>query len=105
VALIVPTLTYEVFCLVVVEAFRVQTPVIARNLGGMPEMVEESGGGIVYNTSGELVAAMELFLSNPSLRVEMGRLGYEAYQRRWSPEIHLQKYLGLIRKIQRNEPV
>jgi glycosyltransferase involved in cell wall biosynthesis len=105
VALIVPSLTYEVFALVVVEAFRVQTPVIARNLGGMREMVEESGGGIVYNTSEELVAAMELLLSNPSLRVEMGWLGYKAFQRRWTPEIHLQKYLGLIRKIQRNEPV
>ena len=105
VALIVPTMTYEAFGLVIVEAFRVQTPVIVRGIGGMPELVEESGGGMVYNSPEELMAAMELLMANPPLRVEMGRLGYEAYQRRWAPEIHLQEYLGLIRKIQRHEPV
>lgn len=103
VALIVPTMTYEAFGLVIVEAFRVQTPVIVRNLGGMPEMVEESGGGIAYNTPEELVAAMELLFTNLSLRVEMGRRGYEAYQQRWTAEIHLQKYLGLIRKIKQSK--
>jgi glycosyltransferase involved in cell wall biosynthesis len=105
VALIVPTMTYEAFGLVIVEAFRVKTPVIVRNLGGMPEMVEESGGGIKYNTLEELVAEMELLLNNFSVRAEMGRLGYEAYQRQWTAEIHLQNYLGLIRRIQRNKHV
>ena len=44
-ALIVPSLCFEIFPLVILEAFQQKTPVIVRNLGGMPESVAESGGG------------------------------------------------------------
>jgi glycosyltransferase involved in cell wall biosynthesis len=49
---------YENFPLVIIEAFRQRTPVIVRNLGGMLEIVAESGGGFVYETDEELVAAL-----------------------------------------------
>jgi glycosyltransferase involved in cell wall biosynthesis len=35
----VPSLSFEVFALVILEAFMQQTPVIVRNIGGMPEIV------------------------------------------------------------------
>jgi glycosyltransferase involved in cell wall biosynthesis len=101
VAVIVPSLCFESFSLVVIEAFRQQTPVVVRNLGGMPELIQESGAGFIYNTDEELVAAMELLLINSSLRTEMGHRGYQAYLGLWTPEKHLQKYLDFIHNIQR----
>ena len=102
VAVIVPTLYYEVFGLVIIEAFRQQTPVIVRNLGAMPEIVRESTGGFVYNSDEELEAAMDQLLAHPSSRREMGLRGYRAYKQNWTAEAHLQGYFELIRKIAAN---
>jgi glycosyltransferase involved in cell wall biosynthesis len=99
VAVIVPTLAYEIFGMVVIEAFSHGTPAIVRNIGGMPELIEESGGGFVYATDAELIAAMERLLGTPSLRQTMGLRGYRAYLRNWTPDVHLARYLGLIGEI------
>jgi glycosyltransferase involved in cell wall biosynthesis len=99
IALIMPSLCYEAFPLVMVEAFQQQTPVIARNLGAMPEMIRDSGGGLIYATDNELVAALNRLLDNPSDRRELGQRGYAAYQEKWTPETHLQNYLALIEEI------
>jgi glycosyltransferase involved in cell wall biosynthesis len=98
-AVIVPSLCYEVFPLVVIEAFRQQTPVIVRNLGGMPEVVEECGGGFVYDTEEELAAAMDQLLADPSSGRELGLCGYLGYQRNWTAEAHMERYFALIREI------
>jgi len=96
VALIVPSIGFEMFPLVIVEAFRQRTPVIVRNLGGMPEIVEESGGGLVYDTDEQLVAAMGRLLMEPALRDELGQRGYQTYVQKWTAEAHLERYLRLI---------
>jgi glycosyltransferase involved in cell wall biosynthesis len=99
VAVIVPSICFEIFPLVIIEAFRQQTPAIVRNLGGMPEIVRESGGGFVCDAEEELVAAMDQLLADPARRDELGRRGYEAYQRNWTAEAHLKRYFALIREI------
>jgi glycosyltransferase involved in cell wall biosynthesis len=98
-AVIVPSICFEASPLVIFEAFREQTPVIVRNLGGLPEMVEQSRGGLIYNTEEELVAAMDWLFSDPSYRQELGRQGYEAYLQNWTTEAHLKQYFELIHKI------
>jgi glycosyltransferase involved in cell wall biosynthesis len=106
VAVIVPSICYEIFSLVLIEAFRHQTPVIARNRGGMPDLIKESGAGFVYDTDNELAAAMEQ-LMDPPYRRKLGSLGYEAYQKHWTPEAHLKSYFALIGEIaaRRNPPI
>jgi glycosyltransferase involved in cell wall biosynthesis len=84
---------------VIIEAFSQQTPVIARNLGGMPKIIEESKCGFVYDTEEELVTAMDYLLSEPSYRCALGLNGYKAYQREWTPEAYLKRYFALIREI------
>jgi glycosyltransferase involved in cell wall biosynthesis len=103
VALIVPSICYEIFSLVTIEALRQQTPVILRNLGGMPELIEESRGGFIYNAEEELMAAMDKLLEDPSYRNELGRRGYEAYKRNWTTEPFLKRYFALIQDIHTNQ--
>jgi glycosyltransferase involved in cell wall biosynthesis len=98
-ALIVPSICFDVFATVILEAFRQQTPVIVRNLGGMPESIEESGGGFVYDTDDDLVVAMDQLLADPSYRREIGLRGYQAYQRKWTVEVYLKRYFALIHEI------
>ncbi|HEY6103732.1 MAG TPA: glycosyltransferase family 4 protein [bacterium] len=96
VAVIVPTLAYEIFGMVVIEAFSHGTPAIVRNVGGMPELIAESGAGFVYTTDEELITAMDRLLSIPSLRQMLSLRGYQAYLKNWTPEVHLKRYLALI---------
>ena len=64
----------------------------------MPEIIEESGGGFVYNADEGLVAAMDRLLAEPSYRHELGLRGYQVYQLKWTPEAHMQGYFALIRE-------
>jgi glycosyltransferase involved in cell wall biosynthesis len=95
-ALIVPSICDDMFPQVIMEAFGQRTPVIATDRGGMPEMLEESGGGFVYHTSHELLDAMEQLMANPSLRDELGQSGYSALMREWTAEAYLRPYFDLI---------
>jgi glycosyltransferase involved in cell wall biosynthesis len=99
VAVILPSIAWEVSPLVVLEAFQQQTPVIARDLGGMPEYVEESGGGFIYGTDEELIAAMDRLLADRAQRDELGLRGYKAYSQKWTADAHLKRYLALIHDI------
>ncbi|MEP6960350.1 MAG: glycosyltransferase family 4 protein [Nitrospirota bacterium] len=96
VATIVPSIWYEVFGIVILESFTQKTPVIVSKMGGMPKVVEDSGGGLVFGTETELVAAMDRLLGEPRLREHMGQRGYQALQQKWSADAHIPQYLRLI---------
>lgn len=95
-ACLVPSLTYETFGLTSIEAFARKTPVIARDLGALPEVVHESGGGYVYTTEAELLDCLGRIASSPELRNHLGQNGYEAFTKRWRREAHLELYFDLL---------
>jgi len=99
IALIVPSITYEISTLVIFEAFREKTPVIVRNIGGMPELVEESGAGYVYDSEHELQGILDRLVDDASLRDELGLKGYNSYLKKWNTESHIEQYFRLIRSI------
>lgn len=96
VALIVPSIGFEVFGIVILEAFAQRTPVIVRDSGALPEAVAESGGGYVYRTEAELTEAIERLRRDPALRAELGTRGHQALRERWSEEPHLVGYFAAI---------
>jgi glycosyltransferase involved in cell wall biosynthesis len=98
-ACILPSLTYETFGMIIIEAYARKTPVIVRDLGPFPEAVQDSGGGFVYRTDEELLDAMNRIANSPALRAELGDKGYSAFVRYWSKEAHLELYYGFLRKI------
>lgn len=99
IAVIVPSLCFETFGQVVAEAFSHKTPVIARDIGALSELVTMSGGGLLFRNSQELAAAIESLRRNPALEAELGERGHEAYQKQWTEEQHLDQYLALISRI------
>jgi len=96
IALVVPSVGYEVFGLVSIEAFAQRTPAIVHDLGGLAEPVTDSHAGFTYRTTDEMIAAMEALRTNPGLRHEMGERAHAAYHRLWSEEPHLDRYFALI---------
>ena len=96
IALLVPTMVYETFGFITLEALGQRTPVIARDLGAVSEVVHETGGGITYRSEDELLDAMTLLQANRVLRDELGTTGYEAYIARYSEETHVKAYIEAI---------
>jgi glycosyltransferase involved in cell wall biosynthesis len=96
VALVMPSIGYEVFGIVLIEAFAQKTPVIVRRLGGMPEAVEDSGGGLLFSSEDELLDAMRRLQDSPVLRRDLGERGYNGYLSHWSEGPHLERYLSIV---------
>jgi glycosyltransferase involved in cell wall biosynthesis len=99
VAVIVPSIWFDVFPTVIMEAFRQGTPAIVRDRGGMPEFIADSGGGYVYDTDDELITAMDQLLENSDHRRDLGRRAYQAYQEQWTPHAYLERYFSLIQRL------
>lgn len=96
IALLAPSRCYEVFPMILLEAFREGTPVIARRLGPFPEVIEQSGAGLLFESEAELRAALERLAGDAELRRTLGDSGRRAFEHHWSEEVVLQDYLRLI---------
>jgi glycosyltransferase involved in cell wall biosynthesis len=95
-AVIVPSLVYETFGFITLEAFAQRTPVVARDLGAVGELARESGGGFTYRTQGELLESLERLRRDPALRDELGERGHRAFVERLSEEPHVAAYFAAI---------
>ena len=71
-ALIVPSLCYETFGIIIIEAFRMGTPVLARRLGPFPEIIAK-GGGLLFDGTDELEAAIDAIQSDRNYRETLSR--------------------------------
>ncbi len=103
-AVLVPSLCYEVFPLAPVEAMAHGVPVIARRIGALTEVIEESGGGLLFDTPGECRAAMEQMLGAPRLRAELGTRGRQTAVEQWTEEVHMNRYFELIGHLRAARP-
>lgn len=104
-AVLTPSRCYEVFPLVVLEAFREGTPIIARDLGPYPEIVNETGGGLLFRTDEEIGTALRTFADNTASRADMGRKALEAFEKNWTEEVAISRYFEIIEEVQRNRRV
>jgi glycosyltransferase involved in cell wall biosynthesis len=95
-AVVVPSLVYETFGYVVLEAFAEGTPVIVRDLGALPELVDESQGGLVFRTPEGLVESIRRLAHDDHLRSTLGASGERARHGVWSEAEHLDRYFALI---------
>jgi glycosyltransferase involved in cell wall biosynthesis len=98
-ASIVPSIWYEVFGIIIIESFANRTPIIVNNIGALPEIAEQSKGGLIYYSDDKLIEQMEKILQNPSLRDELGYKGYQAYKKYWTEEFHINQYYRLIKEV------
>jgi glycosyltransferase involved in cell wall biosynthesis len=103
IGLIVPSVCFETFGIILIEAFKQGTPVIARRIGPFPEIVETSGGGELFSTGAELAAAMRRLQDDPALRAARAEAGYRAYLARWCERVVVPQFLDIVARTARQK--
>ncbi len=98
-AVVIPSIGYETFGMVTLEAFRERTPVIARAVGPLTEIVSQSGGGLLFHDSNQLAQALHQIAADSLLRQKLAAAGHRSLKQRWSERVVLRRYLELIRSV------
>ena len=93
-----PSLWQEASPLAVLEAMSFKLPVVASNIGGLPELVQEASTGylVAAGDSSELAQALERLIDDRRLREQLGANGYEAVLRQHRIERVAERYLELF---------
>ena len=102
-ALITPSLCFETFGIVLIEAFRMGLPVIARRLGPFPEIIDKSRAGLLFETADELRVAVNTLGADPKRREEMSKAAKESYAANWSESAVMSRYFELLEEAARKK--
>ena len=98
---ILPSIEYEDFPNVILEAMILGKPVIGTRLAGIPEQIEDGINGFVVDTmdTKTLARAILTLLQNKDRRKEMGIKSLERFNGLFSYDSVINKYINLYEKI------
>ncbi len=95
-----PSIWNDPFPLAPLEAMATGLPVVASNVGGIPEALAYGGGLLVpRNNPEELAAALKKLIEDVTYREEMGRSGYASYLKHFLWDNVREQYEQVIQEI------
>lgn len=96
--LVVPSQENESFGLTIIEAMSLGIPVVATDTGGIPEVLEGTGAGMICPKGNpELFADYMIeILNNNNLAAEMSANGKKAFQQQYTADRMAQQYYQLL---------
>ena len=91
VAVVLPSIWFEGFPLVVVEAYAAGTPIIASRIGSLAEIVEDRITGMLARPgdASDLAASMRWAVDHPDEMAQMGVNARRRYEARYRGSMHL----------------
>jgi glycosyltransferase involved in cell wall biosynthesis len=100
--LIFPSCWYETFGRVIVEAFAKGTPVIASNIGAIPELVEHGRTGLLFQAGNrdDLAQQIDRALTNPTELAEMGRAARSEFEAKYTAEDNYKQLMEIYKLAQ-----
>lgn len=98
---LVPSLWPENFGYAVVEAMGYGLPVLASNVGGIPEIVDNGITGQLYDpdASEQLISSLRALAGNATLRERLGRAARERVERKFTWASTGPRYLALYEEL------
>ena len=89
------------------ECMAASKPVIASNVGGIPEIVEDGVNGYIvspYNYKKTAYCIMDL-LNNPKKAKEMGLIGRKMIEKKFNMETSIKKLIKTYKRLQSQKNV
>lgn len=95
--LVMPSICYETFGLVIVEAFSHELPVIASRLGAMAEIIEDGVTGLHFRPgdSDDLAEKVRWAMDHPEDMRRMGVNARRVYEEKYTPEVNYRKLIAI----------
>jgi glycosyltransferase involved in cell wall biosynthesis len=99
--LIMPSICYETFGLVMVEAFSRGRPVIASRLGAMADIVVHGKTGLLFKPgdAADLAQKVSELWNDPSRCEAMGRAARREYEGKYTPESNYEMLMSIYRDV------
>lgn len=96
-ALVLPSIWYENFPRVLVEAFACGLPVIASRIGALAELIDDGVTGLLFEPSNanDLAAKLIWAQQNPEKMREMGCNARKVYERKYTAEQNYQQLMAI----------
>jgi glycosyltransferase involved in cell wall biosynthesis len=97
---VVPSVWYEPFGLVVVDAMALGLPVVASRIGGLPEIVEDGITGLLFEPGNaeDLANKLRFLWENPELCRQMGKAGREKVALQYSQNVYYKNLMEVYEK-------
>ena len=102
----VPTAYPEAKGIYLLEALARGVPVVQPAHGSFPELIDQTGGGLLVppGDAQALADALAELISNPARRAELGSRGHEAVQTRFTDEIMAQQMITVCEAAMTDRP-
>lgn len=98
---ILPCNWFEIFGMTNIESFINGKPVIASNIGGIPEIVEDNINGLLFEPSNveQLKECILKYWNNPDLAVEHGKNGYQKAITQYTEERYYSELMKVYEEV------
>jgi glycosyltransferase involved in cell wall biosynthesis len=95
-----PSIWYEGMPMTILEAFSFGIPVIASQIGGLPELIEEEQNGLLFSPgeAPELAALLHRLYADPGLRSDMMDRTRAIYRERYTEEVNYPQLDSIYRE-------
>lgn len=98
---IIPSRAPETFGMAVLESYQFKKPVIASNIGALPELVKDNETGLLFKPGNieDLAAKIKLLISDADLQKRLSENGFYMLTKSYSPNNYRQKIIDIYKNL------
>jgi glycosyltransferase involved in cell wall biosynthesis len=92
-----PSQWYETFGLVIIESFARGVPVVAANVGGAPELIDDGRTGVLFRSgdAADLARRVSELIAAPAAQRDMRAEARREYESKYTPDRNYERLVGI----------